>query len=76
MTWTSLVSKDRYEGLEEALIEFRAMGNSVKVSAVDPKTGVEVSIVGPADIGTTELKRNAVAKLAYVLRKKREEQQR
>ena len=69
------MAKDRFEGLEEALIEFRPVGNSVKVSAVDPKTGVEVSIIGPSDIGETELKRNAVAKLAYVLRKQRDEQQ-
>jgi hypothetical protein len=45
------------------LIEFVRIGNSTKVSAIDPATGVEVSIVGPTSAGEAILSRNAVAKL-------------
>ena len=65
-----------FEGLEEVLIEFVPMGKSVKVSAVDPRSGLEVPIVGPASASSTELKRNAMAKLVYMLKKKREAQRR
>jgi hypothetical protein len=55
---------------EGYLLEFITVGNSVKVCAVDPKTGIEVSIVGPKNAGQEELSRNAVNKLLYVLEKK------
>ena len=55
----------------EVLIEIIQMGSSVKVSAVDPVTGTEVSIVGPPSVGEETLKRNAVNKLHYVLAKRR-----
>ena len=45
------------------LIEFVRIGNSTKVSAIDPETGIEVSIVGPTSAGEAILSRNAVAKL-------------
>ena len=51
------------------IVEFINVGRQVKVSAVDPETGVEVSIVGPADAGRELLTRNAVRKLEYVLSK-------
>ena len=54
----------------EFLLEFRRIGNAVKVSAIDPITGTEVSISGPANIGEAELSLNACNKLRYVLRKK------
>lgn len=61
----------RAPGAEGAfLLEFRRVGNAVKVSAIDPVTGTEVSISGPADIGEAELSLNACNKLRYVLRKK------
>ncbi|MCG8690353.1 MAG: hypothetical protein MI806_04000 [Minwuiales bacterium] len=52
----------------EYLIEFKVVGNAVKVSAVDPLTMTEVSIVGPLTAGEEELKRNAVNKLKYRLK--------
>lgn len=52
------------------LLEFITIGKSVKVCAVDPKTGIEVSIVGPRSAGQNELSKNAVNKLLYVLEKK------
>jgi hypothetical protein len=51
----------------ELLFEFRRIGASVKVSAIDPKSGREVSIVGPAAIGEKALVEQAAKKLAYVL---------
>ena len=51
----------------EFLIEYQVVGQSVKVCAVDPVTLTEVSIVGPVTAGRTELQRNAVRKLEYVL---------
>lgn len=54
----------------EYLLEFQQVGRYVKVSAVDPVTNVEVSIVGDAAATKAELQRVAVARLEYVLRKK------
>ncbi len=54
---------------EGYIVEFRRLGNSVKVSAIDPETGTEVSIVGPANASQSELSRNAINKLKYVLSK-------
>ena len=56
-------------GEREILIELMQVGNAVKVTAVDPVTGTEVSIVGSPSDGEDVLKRNAVNKLMYVLRK-------
>lgn len=49
------------------LIEFLPMGNAVKVSAIDPMTGIEVSIVGSATASQHDLGALAVRKLRYVL---------
>lgn len=54
----------------EVLIEFQQIGNAVKVTAMDTKTMVEVSIMGPTSAGEETLKRNAINKLNYVLSKK------
>jgi hypothetical protein len=49
------------------IFEFTTIGNSVKVSAMDPETLVEVSIVGPAGAPQAHLRAAAVSKLNYVL---------
>jgi len=54
----------------EVLIEFQQIGNAVKVTAMDTKSMVEVSIMGPATAGEEILKRNFIHKLNYVLSKK------
>ncbi|MEE8272166.1 MAG: hypothetical protein V3R98_10615 [Alphaproteobacteria bacterium] len=56
----------------EVLLEFMRIGNAVKVTAVDPVTLTEVSIQGPATSTEAALTRAAVAKLAYVLRRRAE----
>lgn len=57
---------------EGFLIEFLSVGNSVKVSAVDPVTGTEVSISGPPQYGERVLAMNAARKLRYVLKRQAE----
>ena len=54
-------------GEREVLFEFVQVGGTVKVTAVDAATGVEVSIVGNPSAGDAALKRLAVQKLTYVL---------
>ncbi len=50
-------------------VEFQRIGGTVKVSAIDPSTGTEVSTMGPVSAGEEELGRAAVQKLKYVLAK-------
>lgn len=52
------------------LLEFIPIGNSVKVSAIDPDSGVEVSIVGPVKASQADLTQVAVRKLEYVMGQK------
>jgi hypothetical protein len=54
-------------GEREVILEFQTIGNSVKVTAVDPVTLVEVSIVGARGAGEEALKRTVLRKLEYVL---------
>lgn len=56
---------------DDIIIEFHRIGGSVKVSAMDPATLTEVSIVGPANAGEETLKRNVLRKLEYILAKKK-----
>lgn len=51
----------------EVLFEFYQVGNAVKVSAVDPDTMVEVSVVGAPHMSEAMLKNAALRKLDYVL---------
>ncbi len=60
---------NRGEG--EYLVEFIQVGSYMKVSAVDPISGREVSIVGPASASRNQLSRVAVNKLKYVLAKEK-----
>ena len=57
------------EGSREIYLEFIPVGNSVKVVAVDAETGLEVSIVGPANAARRTLEQNAIRKLHFVLAK-------
>ena len=55
----------------ETNFEFVHRGGAVKVTAVDPTTGTEASIVGDPARGEAALKRLARQKLDYVLAKAR-----
>ncbi len=56
----------------EVLFEFLRIGNTIKVIALDVDSGTEISIVGPANYGPEILKRNALKRLEYVMKKERE----
>ena len=50
----------------EIFVEFVQMGNTVKATAIDPDTGLEASIVGPANAPRSTLAEAARRKLEYV----------
>lgn len=54
---------------QEFIIEFYQLGNSVKVSAIDPVTLKEASIVGDPKYSRDHLTNLAIKKLKYVLSK-------
>ena len=54
------------------IVEFVNVGNALKVTAVCEDTGREVSFVGDPRASEFELKRLAVNKLKYVMRKEAE----
>jgi hypothetical protein len=47
----------------DVYFEFTAIGNSVKVSAIDAASGLEVSVTGPASAAQADLQRLALKKL-------------
>ena len=55
----------------EVIFEFRQVGDYLKVSAIDPVTNVEVSIVGRPGMNRAALQQIAVRKLAFVIEKGR-----
>lgn len=54
----------------EVLLEFTQHGSIIKVTAFDTLSMTEISIQGPASAGEETLKRNALSRLQYVLKKK------
>jgi hypothetical protein len=54
----------------EIIFEFVRVGAATKVTAVDPTTGTEATIVGDPAAGEAALKRLARQKLDYVLAKR------
>ena len=63
------MNKEILQG-REVIIEFFPVGQFVKVSAMDTATLTEISIQGPVTAGEETLKRNALKRLEYVLKKK------
>ena len=56
----------------EVLIEFHYTSNrSVRVIAIDPESGTDVTMIGDKRQGETVMKRLAAKKLHYVLNKKK-----
>jgi hypothetical protein len=55
--------------LGEVLFEFRQVGGYLKVSAIDPVTNTEVSIVATPGMDRGALKSMALRKLAFVIEK-------
>ncbi len=54
----------------EVFVEFVVQGAVVRVTAIDPKTGTEAVVMGPAGAPRAALSDAAVRKLKYVLNKK------
>lgn len=54
----------------EVIIEYKPVGAYVKVSAMDVASLTEISIQGPNSSSENTLKRNALKRLEYVLKKK------
>ncbi len=63
------MAKDSLQG-REVILEYYPVGQYVKVSAMDVETLTEVSIQGPASAPEAMLKKNALKRLEYVLKKK------
>jgi hypothetical protein len=51
------------------IIEYVQVGNQVKATAIDPETGTEASIFGPASASKRDLSGLAVRKLLYMMHK-------
>ncbi len=64
-----MADRGRNTQLTDVIFEFVAVGNAVRVCAVDPETDQEITIVGPATAGEAALRRTALAKLRYALDK-------
>lgn len=60
---------------EEYIIEFYHVGGALKVTAIDPATGIEVSMPVSPKISRDEMIRLAVRKLKYVLAAKSDHSQ-
>jgi hypothetical protein len=58
-------------GTDEILIEFVVLGNAIKATAIHSASGIEASIVGPANAARAALAQGAVNKLKYLLEKKK-----
>jgi phage head maturation protease len=52
------------------IIEFHRVGNALKVSAFDPETLIEVSIVGDPAVGDAALTRIVIRKLEFMMAKR------
>ena len=60
----------RRDSGREILIEIVTVGAYAKASAIDPTTGTEVSITGPANADRASLEAAALQKLEFVLKKR------
>jgi hypothetical protein len=56
-------------GEREVYFEFTAIGNAVKVTAIESVTGIEVSTMGPANAAQADLRQLALQKLKARLRR-------
>ena len=57
---------------KELYVEFVVLGNTVKATAIDPETGLEASVVGPASAPQSVMAEAARRKLDYLKRKGRD----
>ena len=71
------MKKKRHRGplpgnLREVLYEFHHVGTSVRVSALDPDSLIEVTLIADPRTSEAEMQRIAAQKLVYAIRKKQQ----
>ncbi|HWA68565.1 MAG TPA: hypothetical protein VG821_01875 [Rhizomicrobium sp.] len=54
----------------EIFVEFVVMGNTLKATAIDPDSGLEASVIGPANAPQAAMADAARRKLNYLRNKK------
>jgi hypothetical protein len=54
----------------EIFVEFVILGNSLKATAIDPESGLEASVIGPASAPRATMAEAARNKLNYMAKKK------
>ncbi len=59
--------------MAEILFEYVRQGAYVKVTAIEPETRVEASVVVPAGISQEQMQVQALKKLKYVLKRMEDE---
>ena len=55
---------------KEIFVEFVILGNSVKATAIDPNSGLEASVIGPANAPRHAMADAAKRKLDFLQKKK------
>ena len=70
-----MMKKSRFRGplpgnLREVLFEIVQVGQSLRVSAIDPHTRTEVTMIGDPRAPDSQIKRLAAQKLWYAIEKK------
>ena len=55
---------------KEIFVEFVILGNSVKATAIDPESGLEASVIGPANAPRHAMAEAARNKLNFMAKKK------
>lgn len=68
-----MATTPRLPSQNDILFEMLRVGNSVRVTAIDPASGTEVIMVGSALASPYTLKANAARKLLATLERKRQE---
>ncbi len=55
--------------MSDILFEFFQSGNSMKVTAIEPETQVEATVIVPVSLSEDQMKFQALNKLKYLLKK-------
>jgi hypothetical protein len=55
---------------KDIFVEFVILGNSLKATAIDPESGLEASVIGPASAPRHAMAEAARNKLNYIAKKK------
>ncbi len=59
--------------MAEVLFEYIKQGSSVKVTAIETKTGIEAVVIVPANLSENQMQLKALQKLRYIMQKKVDE---